>query len=267
MSLMSDDVQYESKSVKAIRGMEARTVAKWTADGWELASQTPGAISSELSFRRVKRKVSRAVGAAAAGMVVLVVVAITIGVIIERNEPTSAAPPVSATTEPGEAGGGTRAPTTQDSSTAAASPSEPAPSATLTATNNREFAKVLRAGYCDDRIDTFATKHEGKTVEFDGIILDLARHGNTKTRYDILIAPGTPSKPPKVRCFGTRTSTRPATSAGPTRSSSTRWGRGQSCSSPLRSATTTPTAASCRWPRSPPDPGDPKPSQRDHRRS
>ena len=49
---------------------------------------------------------------------------------------------------------------------------------------------MLKADYCDDRIDTFATKHEGKTVEFAGIVLDLARHGDTKTRYDILIAPG-----------------------------------------------------------------------------
>lgn len=187
---MSDDVQYESKTVKALRGMEARTVAKWAADGWELVGQTPGTISSELSFRRVKRKLSRALVAAAAVIAVLVVVAITIGVITERDDPTSAAPPVSATTEPGGSGSGTRAPTTQASSTAAASPSEPVPAATTTATNNREFAKVLKADYCDDRIDTFATKHEGETVEFAGIILDLARHGDTKTRYDILIAPG-----------------------------------------------------------------------------
>ena len=49
---------------------------------------------------------------------------------------------------------------------------------------------MLKADYCDDRIETFATKHGGETVEFAGIILDLARRGDTKTRYDILIAPG-----------------------------------------------------------------------------
>lgn len=186
---MSDEVQYESKRVKAIRGMEARTIAKWTADGWEFVGQTPGAISSELSFRRVKRKISRAVIAAAAGIAVLVVVAITIGAITERNDPTSAAPPVSATTDPGGSASETGAPTTRASTTAAASPSEPTPVATLTTTNN-DFAKVLKADYCDDRIDTFATKYEGETVEFAGIILDLAPRGDTKTRYDILIAPG-----------------------------------------------------------------------------
>ena len=47
---MCDDVQYESKTVKAIRGMEARMVAKGTGDGWELVGQTPGTIGSELSF-------------------------------------------------------------------------------------------------------------------------------------------------------------------------------------------------------------------------
>jgi hypothetical protein len=90
--------------VKAIRGLEARTVAKWAADGWELAGEITGTISSELSFRRVKRKLSRAVVAAAASIAVLVVGAITIGVITERNDPTSAAPPASATTEPGGSG-------------------------------------------------------------------------------------------------------------------------------------------------------------------
>jgi len=113
-----------------------------------------------------------------------------IGVITERDDPTTAAPPVSATTEPGGLGSGTGAPTTQASRTAAASPSAPAPAATLTATNNREFAKVLQADYCDDRIDAFATKHEGQTVEFAGIILDMARRGDTKTGYNILVAPG-----------------------------------------------------------------------------
>jgi hypothetical protein len=187
---MSDDVQYESKTVKAIRGMEAWTVAKWSADGWELVGQTPGMLSSELSFRRVKPKMSRGLMIGAAVVAALVVVAITIGVITERNDPTSAAPPLATTMEPGGPGRATEAPSTQASSTMPA-PSEPAPAATLTADTSREFAKVLKADNdCDDRIDTFATKHEGETVEFAGIILVLAQHGATKTRYDILIAPG-----------------------------------------------------------------------------
>lgn len=187
---MSDDVQYESKTVKAIRGMEARTVAKWSDDGWELVGQTPGKLSSELSFRRVKPKMSRALMIGAAVVAALVVIAITIGVITERSDPTSAAPPATTTTEPGRPGSATEAPSTQASSTTPA-PSDPAPAATLTADNSREFAKVLKADNdCDERIDTFATKHTGETIEFAGIILVLAQHGETKTRYDILIAPG-----------------------------------------------------------------------------
>jgi len=187
---MSDDVQYESKTVKAIRGIEARTVAKWSADGWELVGQTPGKLSSELSFRRVKPKMSRALMIGAGVVAALVVVAITIGVITERNDSTSAAPQAATTTEPVGPGSATEVPSTQASSTTPA-PSEPAPSATLTADNSREFANVLKADNdCDDRIDTFATKHAGENVEFAGIILVLAQHDDTKTRYDILIAPG-----------------------------------------------------------------------------
>ena len=31
--MADDDVQYESKDVRAIRGTEARTIAKWQKDG------------------------------------------------------------------------------------------------------------------------------------------------------------------------------------------------------------------------------------------
>jgi hypothetical protein len=78
---------------------------------------------------------------------------------------------------------------TQTPSTAAASPSKPAP-ATLTAKNNREFARVLKADDCDEVIDTFATDRAGRTVEFAGIIVDLTAHDGARTRYEILIAPG-----------------------------------------------------------------------------
>lgn len=187
---MSDEVQYESKTMKAIRGMEARSVAKWTAAGWELVGQTPGKLSSELSFRRVKPKMSRVLMIVAALVAALVIAAITIGVITERNDPTSAAPPVATPTELGGPQSATEPQSSQASSTTPA-PSEPAPAATLTADNSREFAKVLKADNdCDDRIDTFATKHAGETVEFAGIILVSAQHGETETRYDILIAPG-----------------------------------------------------------------------------
>jgi hypothetical protein len=45
-----EDVQYEYKSVKAIRGTEAKTIANWKTQGWDLESQTPGTLRTEISF-------------------------------------------------------------------------------------------------------------------------------------------------------------------------------------------------------------------------
>jgi hypothetical protein len=49
-------VKYESDTVKVIRGMESKTIAKRESEGWELVSQVPGTLRSELSFRRPKPK-------------------------------------------------------------------------------------------------------------------------------------------------------------------------------------------------------------------
>lgn len=46
------DVEYETTTVRAVRGMESRTVKKWEGDGWELVTQTPGKLQTELTFRR-----------------------------------------------------------------------------------------------------------------------------------------------------------------------------------------------------------------------
>src|SRR4051794_25450228 len=52
-----DDAQYEFKSVRAIRGTEARTIAKWQKAGWELDTQSQGPLlRTEMTFRRVKPK-------------------------------------------------------------------------------------------------------------------------------------------------------------------------------------------------------------------
>jgi hypothetical protein len=51
-----DDVRYEYTSARALRGTEARTIAKAAKDGWELDSQTQGTLRTELTFRRVKPK-------------------------------------------------------------------------------------------------------------------------------------------------------------------------------------------------------------------
>ncbi|WP_116450200.1 hypothetical protein [Blastococcus litoris] len=51
-----DDVQYEFTTARALRGLEARTIAKWARDGWELHTRDVGTVRTELTFRRVKPK-------------------------------------------------------------------------------------------------------------------------------------------------------------------------------------------------------------------
>lgn len=51
-----DDVQYEFKSVQALRGRESSAKAKWQNQGWEFVSENRGTLRTELDFRRVKPK-------------------------------------------------------------------------------------------------------------------------------------------------------------------------------------------------------------------
>lgn len=55
-NLTSRNSNYEFTSAWALRGTEGRTVAKWLKDGWELHSQNPGTLRTEITFRRVKPK-------------------------------------------------------------------------------------------------------------------------------------------------------------------------------------------------------------------
>src|SRR5829696_9075833 len=51
-----DDVEYEFKSVQALRGRESSARAKWQDQGWEFVSENRGTLRTELNFRRVKPK-------------------------------------------------------------------------------------------------------------------------------------------------------------------------------------------------------------------
>jgi hypothetical protein len=51
-----DNVQYEFKLVKALRGRESNAKAKWQREGWELVSENRGTLRTELNFRRAKPK-------------------------------------------------------------------------------------------------------------------------------------------------------------------------------------------------------------------
>jgi hypothetical protein len=52
--LNDDGVRYELQTVKALRGTEGRSTAKWQKEGWELVDQSAGALHSTLTFRRPK---------------------------------------------------------------------------------------------------------------------------------------------------------------------------------------------------------------------
>jgi hypothetical protein len=51
-----DNVQYDFKLVKALRGRESSAKAKWQRQGWELVSENRGTLRTELNFRRAKPK-------------------------------------------------------------------------------------------------------------------------------------------------------------------------------------------------------------------
>lgn len=192
--MADDDVQYEFKSVKAIRGTEARTIAKWEKSGWELDSRTPGALRTDLSFRRVKKKMPKAVLVAVIAFALVVVGVIIAGIVSERDDgskPTAAssnmpAPSATPSKKPSES------PIPTPSATASsAAPSQPVPAGPLTKENNADVAALLSVDdYCADGIRDFAEKYEGQSVQFDGVITDMASHADYSTRYDILISAG-----------------------------------------------------------------------------
>ena len=49
-------MEYEFKSVQALRGRESSAKAKWQDQGWEFVSENRGTLRTELNFRRVKPK-------------------------------------------------------------------------------------------------------------------------------------------------------------------------------------------------------------------
>jgi hypothetical protein len=56
MTTEDGGVKYETRTVKAVRGMESRTAAKWESQGWEVVDQKTGRVSSEITIRRPRPK-------------------------------------------------------------------------------------------------------------------------------------------------------------------------------------------------------------------
>lgn len=79
--------------------------------------------------------------------------------------------------------------TTPSSATSSSTESEPQDR--LTALNSKDFAEVLSAPDPDNQLlAAFADNYKGRIVEFNAHIADLAKHGDQKTRFDILILAG-----------------------------------------------------------------------------
>ncbi|MCG2623017.1 DUF4839 domain-containing protein [Arthrobacter sp. I2-34] len=200
---MSGDIKYEYMSVRAVRGMENRAIAKAQKEsGWELVDQAQGTLQTTLNFRRVKPETflskawyvfrglapakQRTLAGAAA--VLLLLAAGGIGIAAAQNRGETSAE--STATESAEA-----------KSTEAVTVDEaPAPSPTptpsegtdqvITAKNSKEFAALLKADSCDPSMADFAAKYEGREIKFDGSIVNMQNHAEYKTRYDILLGPG-----------------------------------------------------------------------------
>lgn len=67
-------VKYETRSVKTVRGLEARTRAKLEKEGWEFVSHEQGTVRSELTFRRPKPETPWKLIGAGGGLLALLIV-------------------------------------------------------------------------------------------------------------------------------------------------------------------------------------------------
>jgi hypothetical protein len=61
----------------------------------------------------------------------------------------------------------------------------------LTAATSEDLAALLAVtDYCSETAKSFASKYQGREIEFDGSIGAMNKHGDRDTRYDILVSAG-----------------------------------------------------------------------------
>lgn len=187
------EVQYDTMSVKTLRGTEKNSITKWESQGWEFVTQNTGTLRSELLFRRPKEKTSWKPFAILGGALAVLGIFITIMVIAtggdEGKQPESKpAVPVASSAPPAK-------PSKIPPPSASPRPSEaavtpPAAQGPLTIENNADLAALLTGPADIPTIEAFAQKYAGQLIEFDGSIGAMNHHGSYNTRYDILIAYG-----------------------------------------------------------------------------
>jgi hypothetical protein len=176
---MADEIKYEYKTVKTVRGTNGLVISKMQKDGWELVEQAQGMLRSTLNFRRPKKPQPwLLIGTAVAVLVILTIVIGAASALSGGGEKKD------------ESHKSTAAASEKPSATPVPTAAESAATEVITAQNNPEFAALLKADSCDDANLDFATKHEGQTVAFNGSIVNMAPHGDYHTRYDFLLGPG-----------------------------------------------------------------------------
>ena len=202
---MVDDARYEFTSVQAIRGSEAKTIAKWEKDGWELDSRSQGLLRTEMTFRRVKpttlgSRIRAAFGrleptmqrtllAASAAVALLVIV---VGVVVGMQRGDGDSPSNASATEAaaGPSWRALRGPGAGSDKLRIPS-HDPAAEETLTVENNEQLAALVASKNPSvAEVGAFAAEYRGRTIEFDGNIAYMNNHGGYTTRYDLLINAG-----------------------------------------------------------------------------
>jgi hypothetical protein len=187
-----NDTRYETKSIRVIRGAEARTLARWEKDGWQVVSQTQKSLHSEIVIRRpVPQRPWRLIAIGGGVLAVALSGVVVAGVLGERGQSEQSVSPdsspaaaISPTTLPSPEG----APISTTEAEAGAD-------AVLTAVDSAELAAVLDAGdSCSSEVQAFAASHAGDTISFEGSIAASNNHDGAATRYDLLISAGDSSE-------------------------------------------------------------------------
>ena len=137
---MADEIKYEYKTVRPVRGTDAWVISKMQKDGWELVQQVPGTLRSTVDFRRPKKPQPwLLIGAAAAVLVILAVVIGTASALSGGDEKKH------------ESDKSTAAVSEKPSATPAPTAVESAATEVITPQNNPEFAALLKADSCERR--------------------------------------------------------------------------------------------------------------------
>ncbi|MCF3140952.1 hypothetical protein LRQ04_16995 [Paenarthrobacter sp. AR 02] len=140
-------VKYETRSVKTVRGLEARTRSKLEKEGWEFVSQEQGTVRSELTFRRPKPETPWKLIGAGGGLLALIIVGSLIASAFggERSSNSSAealpSPTPSLIVETQAQTAPTEATAPAEATTPSAEPPTPAPVVTCNIDEN--FGKCL----------------------------------------------------------------------------------------------------------------------------